>query len=76
MYNAAVSGTAVPALLLLPAVTRCYTRVGPSDLRLKWVGGGVHNAAVPGTAVPTPSLLAACTRFCVLVRIGPFGAHV
>ena len=71
VYDAAVCGTAMPALPLLSAATRCYTRVGPSDLRLTWVGGGVHDAAVPGTATPTHSLLAACTRCFVLVRVGP-----
>ena len=76
VYDAVVSGTAVPSPPLLSATTRCYTRVAPSDLRLKWVRGGVHDAAVPGTAVSTPSLLASCIRYCVLVRIGPFGAHV
>ena len=78
MYEAAVSDTAVPALLIIYAATRGCARVKPLYPVYVEVsrGVGVYDASASRTAVPDSSLLAACTCCCVLVRIGLFGARV
>ena len=62
LYDAAVSGTVMPATTLSVGYMLPRRLARPCPLR--------------GTAVPAPSLLAACTRCCMLVRIRPSSDYV
>ena len=61
LYDAAVSGTAVPAPPLLTACT--HSRVTFEVVR----GVELYDAAVSGTAAPAPPLLTSCTHCFVRV---------